>query len=136
VRIGVDAKGVKEYSKPIMKSPEPEEILELAQALKDAKAIAARLQAQWDSYFAPQGNVDLPFPKKGGRRSDSDSTTGKILAKLAEDPAKDYGKDDMGRALGIDAKKAERTMLKLYSIHKIARTGRGRYTAKKMEIAA
>jgi hypothetical protein len=119
-----------------MNAPDPAVILKLAQELTDAKAHLATLQARWDSYFAPVSVTSLPFPKKGGRRSDANSTTGKVLAKLAEDPTKDYGKDEMGKALGIDAKQAERTMLKLFSTEKISRTGRGRYCAKKLEIAA
>jgi hypothetical protein len=114
-----------------MKSPDPEVILELAQALKDAKVRLASLQTQWDSYFAPIGNSDdLPFPPRRGKRPVADSNTGKILTKLAEDPTKDYGKEDMARETGIDAKKAERTLIKLYSSGKILRTGRGRYSAK------
>jgi hypothetical protein len=119
-----------------MKSPNPEVIIKLAQELKEAKAAVAILQARWDGYFG-LGNGEVPAaPKKGGRRFEPDSTTGRIIAKLEEDRARDYDKDEMGKALGIDAKKAERTLIKLSSANRISRAGRGRYCAKKMEIAA
>lgn len=121
-----------------MSSPSPEEVIQLAKQIVDTKAALAILQSKWDSYFAssPQHdglfpNVQVPpiEPRKGGRKPDASSVTGRVLSLINSDPQAHFDASDVQRALGIDKKQAERTLFKLYGAKKIAKFSRGNYEA-------
>ena len=118
-----------------MSTPNPEDVLHLAKQIVDTKAALATLQAKWESYFAsspsPNGvSIQTPAePRKGGRKPDAGSVTGRVLAFINSDPQAHFDAADVQRRLGIDKKQAERTLFKLYATKKIAKHSRGNYEA-------
>jgi hypothetical protein len=118
-----------------MSSPNPEEVLKLAKEIVDTKAALASLQSKWDGYFGSSPvasgshGAASAAPRKGGRKPDADSVTGRVLAFINSDPLAHFDAADIQRGVGIDKKQAERTLFKLYAAKKIGKFSRGNYEA-------
>jgi hypothetical protein len=119
-----------------MSSPNPEEVLQLAKQIVDVKATLAALQSKWDGYFASSpvaaNGVAIPVsaePRRGGRKPDADSVTGRVVAFINSDPLAHYDAGDISRGLGIEKKQAELILFKLYANKRIGKHSRGNYEA-------
>jgi hypothetical protein len=111
----------------------PEEILELAKSIVTAKTNLATLQARWDAFIsASSGTRGKSYPpRKGGRKPNSKSVTGRVLAHVNANYDLSFNAGELSEVLKISKKQAETTLFKLNAAKKINKHSRGRYEANR-----
>lgn len=113
------------YSLTIM-VPDPKYVLELAQALVDARSNLAELQAKWDALFA---SPPAEAPNKGGRKLDPDGNSARVLAAINSAANEIWSADRVEQHTGLTRKQVEKALYNLCAAGKINRVERGKYGA-------
>ena len=105
--------------------PEPEEILSLAQELKDARKRVADLQTRWNLYFAPEEPILAGLPQDTAQPT----LQGRIIALLESKPDDTFTTASVTMLLDANPNSVGPLLSRAVADGKIARRGHGEYGA-------
>jgi hypothetical protein len=105
--------------------PEPEEILNLAQELKEAREKAATLQTRWNLYFAPGRSAIAVMPEEIVQPT----LQGRIIALLDSKPDESFTTASVTTLLGANKNSVGPLLSRAVSDGKIERRSHGEYSA-------
>ena len=111
------------------KIPEPEEILSLAQELKEAREKAAVLQSRWNSYFA----FEEPLPVVFQQDMAQPTLQSRIIALLESKPDETFTTAEVTTLLGANPNSVGPLLSRAVADGKIVRRGHGEYGALRVE---
>lgn len=103
-----------------MPVPQPEEVMELAAELKDARSRVAELESRWEAFFSQTPAVIQPAPMNLKPR---------IIQFLEERPDVSYSTANVAQALDAKENSVGPYLSDLAKEGKIQRRGRGLYGA-------
>jgi hypothetical protein len=115
--------------------PTPEEVLKLAQEIKDTKAKLGELQTAWDAMFGLThivGSVPVSAPR--AKRENSFSS--RVEAVILGEPGRAFTIGQVAEILGAETLEVGRTLFRLYKTNRIANPQRGMYSTKRAEVTA
>jgi hypothetical protein len=111
------------------KIPEPEEILKLAQELKEAREKAAELQSRWNSYFALEDNLPIVSQQDMAQPT----LQSRIIALLESKPDQTFTTAGVTMLLDANPNSVGPLLSRAVADGKIARRGHGEYGAVRVE---
>jgi hypothetical protein len=120
------------YPEITMSAPDTKFVLQLAQAIEDAKANLTQLQAKWEALFSGPSIAEplQPTERKGGRKPSPDGIASRTLQVIESDRDIEFDADLISTRLGVARKQIDKALANLYAAQKIERPSRGRYKAK------
>jgi hypothetical protein len=116
------------YSWVIM-TPDPQEVLDLAKQLVEAKATLDELTRKWEKIFSHSDSSPQPAKEKR-----TDSFAAKVRGVLAKEPGRVFTIGQVADLAEGDTLKVGRTLFRLANTGHVENAGRGLYRAPSAEV--
>jgi hypothetical protein len=110
-------------------TPDPQEVLDLAKQMVEAKATLDALTRKWEKIFSHA--EASPRPAKEKR---TDSFAAKVRTVLANEPGRVFTIGQVAELTDGDALKVGRTLFRLANTGHVSNAGRGLYRAPAAEV--
>jgi hypothetical protein len=111
------------------KVPEPEDVIDLARKLKDAKELVNVLQDRWNALFMPSSNGTEESEATAEEERRSSTLANRIMALLNDHPTESFSASTVSALLDAKQTSVASILSRLVSEGKIRKEGHSEYRA-------